>query len=80
MVLFAISFVVGFKMHLHFKKLILSYSGGMVAEFDKNDYCYSSWTSGTDYDTNFSIGNHNLFNELCGSEGKYLIFKIKGQQ
>jgi hypothetical protein len=51
-------------------------SGFGDVSFDKNDYAYSEWTSGTDYDTNFRVGNHDLLKELQVADGKYLILEI----
>lgn len=50
--------------------------GDISADYEKNDYCYSSWTSGTDYDTTLQIGGHNLDSELSDEEGRYLIIEI----
>ena len=58
------------------EKWLYKLSGGIVAEFEVDSYSYSSWTSGTDYNTNFSIGKHNIFSELRQSENKFLIIEI----
>lgn len=45
--------------------------------YDKNDYCYSSWTWGTDYDTNLRIGGHDIMSELYGEKGKFLLLNLE---
>lgn len=52
-------------------------SGSVEAEFTSEEYSYSSWTKGVDYNTTFSIGGHDLYSELCSKAGKYIIIKIK---
>jgi len=47
--------------------------GSVDVGFEANDYRYSSWTSGTDYDTNLKIGGHDLFSELLNEEGRFLL-------
>lgn len=54
------------------KKLV----GAIDASYEANGYSYSSWTSGTDYDTNFSVGGHNLLSELRSEEGKFMIIEL----
>lgn len=54
------------------KKLV----GAIDAGYEANGYAYSSWTSGTDYDTNLSVGGHNLLSELRSEEGRFMIIEI----
>jgi hypothetical protein len=51
-------------------------SGFVSAEFERHDYQYSSWTSGTDYNTILRIGNHDLLTELQGRDGKFIIIEL----
>ena len=51
-------------------------SGFTSVEFSQNDYQYSEYTSGTDYDTEFRIGNHNLLKILQTEEGKFLMMEL----
>jgi hypothetical protein len=51
-------------------------SGYATAEYEASSYQYSSWTSGTDYDTVLKIGNHDLLVELQGQEGKFIILEL----
>ena len=50
--------------------------GDLSADYEVNSYCYSSWTSGTDYDTVLSIGGHDLYNELKNKEGQFIIIEV----
>lgn len=50
--------------------------GYVEAEYEKNDYCYSSWTSGTDYDTTLKVGGHNLLSELSEEDGRFMIIEL----
>lgn len=51
-------------------------SGSIVAEYEKNDHQYSFWTSETNYDTNFSIGGHDMLSELQKENGRYIIIEL----
>lgn len=37
-----------------------------------NEYSYSEYTSGVDYDTELKVGGHDLMRELIGQRGKHL--------
>lgn len=50
--------------------------GSVDADYEKNDYRYSSWTSGTDYNTKLTVGGHNLFLELSNEEGKFILLEL----
>lgn len=50
--------------------------GSVDASYEANGYAYSSWTTGTDYDTNLTIGGHDLFRELNNEEGKFILIEI----
>lgn len=51
--------------------------GAPKVGYEKHDYRYSSWTSGTDYDTNFQVGGHNMMNELYDKQGKFMILHLE---
>ncbi len=53
--------------------------GAIEADYEKNDYRYSSWTSGTDYDTTLKIGGHNMIEELRDEVDKFIIIDINFQ-
>lgn len=57
--------------------VIKKYLGYVEAEYEASHYEYSEYTSGTNYDTIFNIEGHNLYNELLGLRGKYLILEIE---
>lgn len=50
--------------------------GSVDASYEANGYAYSSWTSGTDYDTNLTIGGHDLFRELNNEEGMFILIEL----
>ena len=50
--------------------------GGLSADYERNDYAYSSWTQGTDFNTYLSIGGHSLFYELKEQEGRFVFIEI----
>lgn len=50
--------------------------GVIDADYEKNDYAYSSWTSGTDYDTKLIIGGHNLYSELRNEVDRFIIIEL----
>jgi hypothetical protein len=50
--------------------------GYIDAEYEKNPYAYSSWTSGVDYDTCLKVGGHDLFNELQAENGRFIIIEL----
>ena len=50
--------------------------GSVEASYEANAYAYSSWTSGTDYDTNLTIGGHDLFRELANEEGRFILLEL----
>ena len=58
------------------KGVIYTVAGRIDAKFDKEDYQYSEYTSGTDYNSILNIGNHNLYRELLEKEDKYLLLEI----
>lgn len=51
-------------------------SGSVKIGYDKNEYSYSSWTSGVDYDTEFIVGKHNIYRELICEQGKFIIIQL----
>lgn len=51
-------------------------SGGIVAEYEASEYCYSSYIRGVDYDSTLKIGRHNMLNELSDKEGKFILLQI----
>ena len=50
--------------------------GSVDASYEENGYAYSSWTTGTDYDTNLTIGGHDLFRELNNEEGRFILIEL----
>lgn len=50
--------------------------GNVDASYEANGFAYSSWTSGTDYDTNLTIGGHDLFRELANEEGRFILIEL----
>lgn len=50
--------------------------GVLSVEKEVNEYYYSSYTYGVDYDTTLQIGGHNLFHEMEDKNGKYVILEI----
>lgn len=53
--------------------------GDVNAEYETHSYCYSSWTSGTDYNTILSIGGHDLTVELAGTDGRFILIEVNIQ-
>ena len=53
--------------------------GHPEAGYTQSSYRYSSWTSGTDYDTNLSIGGHDLARELYNEADKFIILELNFQ-
>ncbi len=51
--------------------------GDVTAEYQSNEYNYSEYTQGVDYDSELMISGHNLHNELRLHEGKYIILEIQ---
>lgn len=52
------------------------YGYGIEAEYDAQEYCYSSWTAGCDYYTKLRIGGHDLYEEILDKEGKFIIVEL----
>lgn len=50
--------------------------GSVEASYEANGYAYSSWTTGTDYDTNLTIGGHNLLRELQHENGRFILIEL----
>lgn len=50
--------------------------GSVDASYEANVYAYSSWTTGTYYDTNLTIGGHDLFLELNSEEGRFILIEL----
>ncbi len=50
--------------------------GSVDASYTTHDYSYSSWTKGTDYDSNLTIGGHDLFKELSNEEGRFILIEL----
>jgi hypothetical protein len=46
--------------------------GAITADMNANEYSYSEYTSGVDYDTELKVGGHDLMRELLGRQGKHL--------
>ena len=50
--------------------------GSVDANYEANEYAYSSHTSGIDYDTNLTIGGHDLFAELYNQDGRFILIEL----
>ena len=50
--------------------------GSVDVSYESNEYMYSSWTSGVDYDTNLKIGGHDLFRELANEDGRFILLEL----
>ena len=50
--------------------------GALDADCEANEYSYSEWTSGIDYDTELKVGGHDLLAELQAQQGKWLWIEI----
>lgn len=59
------------------KGAVLSVMGCPVADMEANEYSYSEYTSGCDYDTNLKIGGHDLQAELESNKGKWIWLDIQ---
>jgi len=59
------------------KNTLKKIMGVLEAEYETSYYEYSEYTSVTDYDTVFNIDKHNLYAELMGVQGKYLILEVE---
>jgi len=55
---------------------ILLQTGELDISREANDYCYSEYTNGTDYDIHLKIGGHDLHNELLSNNKKYAYIII----
>lgn len=53
--------------------------GHPEASYTQSSYRYSSWTSGTDYDTNLTVGGHDLARELYNEADKFIILELNFQ-
>lgn len=51
--------------------------GAVEAEQRAEEYCYSEMTYGTDYEVDFTVGGHCLFQELKEHENKYIAMIIR---
>ena len=50
--------------------------GDISADYESNDYCYSSYSSGTYYDTTLQIGGHDLITELSSEQDIFVIIEL----
>lgn len=50
--------------------------GSVDVSYEFNEYAYSSWSTGKDYDTNLTIGGHDLFTELKNEEGRFILIEL----
>lgn len=50
--------------------------GDISADYESNDYCYSSYSSGTYYDTTLQIGGHDLITELSSEQDRFVIIEL----
>ena len=49
--------------------------GNVWFEYNAYEYSYSEWTHGTEYDTIFTVGNHDLKKELKEKQGSFLYLQ-----
>jgi len=59
--------------HDGFVKIIC---GALDADCEANEYSYSEWTSGIDYDSSLKVGGHDLLAELQAQQGKWLWIEL----
>lgn len=50
--------------------------GKIEVEHDAQEYCYSEYTSGCDYETIVNVDKHNLYYELLGHRGRFLWLEV----
>lgn len=50
--------------------------GVIDAEYEKEEYYYSSWTNGVYYNSTLTVGGHDLLGELEEKDGKFIIIEI----
>ena len=50
--------------------------GDISADYESNGYCYSSYSSGTYYDTTLQIGGHDLITELSSEQDRFIIIEL----
>lgn len=51
-------------------------SGSVNADYEANEYRYSSWTHGCDYDSVLKIGGHDLYSELMQEQDRFIIIEL----
>lgn len=56
--------------------VLTQHYGNLSANYDKTEFSYSSYTSGTDYDTNLKVGGHDIYRELREQQGKYIVIEL----
>lgn len=54
--------------------------GAPRVEYKQHDYQYSSWTCGTDYDTHFKVGGHDMMVELRSHQGKFVLLNLEFEE
>jgi hypothetical protein len=59
------------------EKILDQFYGVISVEFEQHDWQYSSWTKGTDYNTTFSVGGHDMLSELRQHYDRFLIIELK---
>lgn len=56
---------------------MLAADGFLDNSFEKEEWAYSEYTQGTDYNTNLKIGGHSLMEELRVKTGYYLYMMVE---
>lgn len=56
---------------------ILAAEGFVNIEFDAREIVYSEYTRDIEYETDFSVGGHNLLKELERNDGSYLYMMVE---
>jgi hypothetical protein len=63
------------------EKFLQSLYGSIEAKYEKTEHYYSTLTGGdTFYETELTIGGHNLHNELQEKDGMYLVIEFSFNQ
>jgi hypothetical protein len=58
------------------EELLKKLFGNVEACYSKEEYRYSEWTAGTDYETYLKVGRHDLYSELIHEQNKFLIMQL----
>jgi len=59
------------------EEMLKQLSGHIDASREADHYSYSEYTSGTDYNSNLTVGGHNIQRELDDNLGKFARIEIE---